>query len=123
MKSRVLTSSIVLLLLPLFSIAQKAYEVVVYRGVVNTQTVRLELADGYLAASKISIKGTKNIIFIPESGSLTEDGRLKFVSEHKHSTAYFIIDNLSENYERLPIVINGIYCDKDKKIKVRFRRI
>jgi len=127
MKTKVLKLLILMVMLPLLSMAQKAYETVSYKGELNRQKIRLNLANGYIGASAIIIRfNSKSIQFTPEMGSANADGRLRFNrlknSDHP-STDYFILDNMADAYETLPLVIKGQYYHNGKKINIKFRTL
>ncbi|PTS96184.1 hypothetical protein DBR11_19610 [Pedobacter sp. HMWF019] len=126
MKNKQLYILLLIILLPVFTYAQKAYEAVPYSGMMNKKPVKLSFADGYIGASSITLTNSKNgrkIIFSPDAGYVGEDKKLKF---HRSSPSpvlssdYFTLINLTEYYDTLPKSINGIYYNKGKIYKIRF---
>lgn len=126
MKNKQLNIFLFIIVLPIFTYAQKAYEAVPYKGVLNKKVVKLIFADGYLGASSITLTNSKNgmkIIFSPDVGYVGEDKKLKF---HRSSPSpvlssdYFTLINLTEYYDTVPKSINGIYYNKGKNYKIRF---
>ncbi|GAA4314577.1 hypothetical protein GCM10023149_10780 [Mucilaginibacter gynuensis] len=113
-----------LLIIPVSVKAQKAYNAVAYIANVKGKSVKLILADGYLAASKITIskgKMQKTIVFLPESGVPDEGGKLKFIQASLPSE-YFIADGLKESFENLPVIIKASYHTQGRVISVQFKK-
>jgi len=126
MKNKQLNIFLIIILLPFFTYAQKAYEAVPYKGVLNKKPVKLSFADGYIGASSITMTNSKNgkkVIFSPDLGYVGEDKKLKF---HRSlpspflSSDYFTLIDLTEYYDTLPAFINGTYYNKGKIYKIRF---
>lgn len=104
----------------------KAYEAINYQGKANGKLVKLMLANGYIGAStlKLSVPGkTRLISFEPDAGVANEHNRLKFINASQNDLEYFILDNMQEAYEEIPVLITGIYFLKGNKIPVKFRLV
>lgn len=114
------------MLLPVFALAQKAYEAIPYQGKMNNSVVRLIFADGYIGASSITLldpKTKKKILFLPDVGYVDESKTLKFyrpLPTGVNSADYFTLVNLTEYYDTLPKSIQGAYFSKGKIYKVKF---
>ncbi len=111
------------------SAAQKAYDAVYYTGKTQNITVKLTLANGYIGASEIKTtdsKTKKTSQFLPESGSVPDDKKLKF-SHHSPSnksfTDYFILDAIEENYDRAPKIIYGTYYFNGRSYSITFTKM
>jgi hypothetical protein len=116
----ILTLSIIT---PIISFAQKAYETANYKGKVNGMVVKLSLADGYLAASKITLiaKHEKAKIFTPESGDADTKNQLKFlnyINPLKPVKAYFTLSNVEDNFSTTPTRILGKYNDGKREYPI-----
>jgi hypothetical protein len=58
--------------------AQKAYDVIRYKAIISGQTAQLELADGYLLASKVTIRSANgNLMFTSTADAPDEKGKLR----------------------------------------------
>lgn len=107
--------------------AQKAYEAVYYKGKVNGMIVKLSFADGYLAASKITLtpKNKKAKSFIPEKGVADANGQLKFlhyINPLQPAVAYFILYRLKDSAEVLSAEISGKYNDSKKQYSIIIKK-
>lgn len=112
---------------PTVGFAQKAYETVYYKGKVNGMSIRLSYADGYLAASKITLtpKNKKAKSFIPEKGVTQANGQLKFlhyINPLQPALAYFILYRLKDSAEALPAEISGKYNDNKKQYSIILKK-
>jgi hypothetical protein len=110
-----------LIIAPLCSIAQKAYETVNYGGKIRGQTISLILANGYIGASEISLKTSpkaKPLIYMPEGGAPDGDNKLTFKST-KTANSYFIINDMRDAYDRPPATIYGIFISGNKSVAVK----
>jgi hypothetical protein len=126
MKIKKLVILTAMLSFPLFSMAQKAFENVAYRGKLNSRTVSFNLANGYIGASEISIRAAKTLRYTPEAGYVDRDGKMKFsllTTSEKPASDYFVLEGMAETYEHLPATIKGIYYDKRKQLKVVFYKL
>lgn len=114
------------MLLPVFALAQKAYDAVPYQGKMNNWVVKLIFADGYIGASSITLVNPKTkriILFRPDVGYVDESKTLKFyrpLPTGTNSPDYFTLVNLTEYYDILPKSIPGTYFAKGKIYKVKF---
>lgn len=110
-----------LLVSPCRGYAQKAYELVRYTGKLQGKIVRLDLGNGYIGASKVSLiinPKQKPQIFLPESG--VPDAPFILRSTQKGINDYFILDKMQDAFEELPAVINGKYLFNKKVLPVKF---
>lgn len=126
MKIKPLLFFTLMLLLPLLSLAQKAYDNVAYRGKLNNRTVYLTLANGYIGASAIKFTKPKVMKFVPEVNAVGEDGKLKFVPSKATGNSpskYFLLEGMSEAFETLPNALKGIYYLKGKHLNVTFYKL
>jgi hypothetical protein len=106
---------------PLCTIAQKAYETASYSGKVKGQTISFKLANGYIGASEISLHPSpkaKPILFMADSGAPDSDSQLTFKTDKLHS-GYFILKNMLDAYDQLPIIIYGVYVLGNKTLQVK----
>lgn len=97
--------------MPLFTLAQKAYETVSYSGKIKGKTITLKLANGYIGASELSLSTSApkaTIAFKPESGVPDENNQLVFKSP-KAANGFFLIKNMQEAYDQPPAAIYGVY--------------
>lgn len=107
--------------LPLFTIAQKAYETANYSGKITGQTIALKLANGYIGASEISLLSSpkgKAVVYNPDSGAPDSDNKLAFKNEKVPHT-YFIMNDMKEAYDRPPSIIYGIFISGNKSVQVK----
>lgn len=106
---------------PFRSLAQKAFETVNYKGKLNNKVIRLALANGYIGASSIKFtsKG-KSLVFSPDSGVPDEHNKLIFRLAKYQQPNYFILSNMQEAYQELPLFINGEYYNNKKFTLVKF---
>lgn len=116
-----------LIISPIISFAQKAYEMVEYNGTVNGMLIKLSLADGYLPASKITLipKNKKASIFNPENGVADNNGKLKFIpytAPLKYAKPYFLLLGLQDSFSVIPISISGKYYDGKKQYPIILKR-
>ena len=115
--------------IPMQTIAQgvpKAYEAINYRGIVNGQTARFVLANGYIGASsmKLFIAGNKKpILFEPDQGVSDEKYRLKFIPNQIGRHDYFIMNNMQEAYDENPAYMEGNYYLDHQVSPVKFKLI
>lgn len=102
---------------PIISFAQKAYEIVDYTGTANEMMVKLSLADGYLAASKITLTSNKSIIFYPENGFNNDDKQIKFTQKSnlkEIEKVYFILLNPKNEVDQIPTQLSCRFWDGKK---------
>ena len=106
---------LLILSLPVFTSAQKAYDAYYYKGSTQNISVSFTLADGYIAACELKttdLTSKKTSSFLPETGAPDEMKRMKFYhysTSGKKFTDYFIIDGMEEMYDSLPKIIYGKY--------------
>lgn len=116
------------LFLCVLTFSQKAYEPIYYMGKVENIKVKFTLGNGYIAASEIKttdIKTQKISKFLPENGYADDENKLKFYhfsSSKKAFTDYFIIDQLKEQYENIPLEFKATYFVKGKRYKVTLKK-
>ncbi|MBE9597810.1 hypothetical protein [Pedobacter sp. MC2016-24] len=117
-------SAMLMMLLPIFSLGQKAYEAIPYKGMMGHSEVRLIFADGYIGASSITLlKSNRKIKFLPDVGYVDSSKTLKFyrpLPTGTNSPDYFTLINLTEYYDKLPKSIEGSYFKDGKISKVKF---
>ena len=117
---------LLLVVLPFCGFAQKAYETEQYTGKLNGRIMRLALANGYIAASTISLFNTsknKPVLFIPDMGTADDQSRLTFHSTLKNRQDHFMLNNMLDAYEQLPAYISGKYYLNKQVITVKFRLV
>ncbi|MET4080646.1 hypothetical protein ABIB40_000590 [Pedobacter sp. UYP30] len=112
-----------LILCPLFGFAQKAFEMIHYKGVVNGISVKCDLANGYIGATEITMlpRHKKPLIFIAASLSPDNHRAIKFLHYQnplKADESYFILQGMKELYQEDPSKLFGVYKEKNKKYKV-----
>lgn len=113
--------SLFLIIFTCRAFAQKAYEIVRYTGKLQGKTIRLDLGNGYIGASKISFfisPNQKPQVYLPESGVADAP----FILRNTQATArdYFILNKMQDAFEELPPVINGLYLLDKKSVAVKF---
>ncbi|MGF7079563.1 hypothetical protein [Mucilaginibacter sp. UYCu711] len=109
------------LTIPLCSIAQKAYETANYSGKIKGQTITLKLANGYIGASEISLRRSpkaKPVLYAPDSGTPDSDNKISFKSD-KATAGYFIVKNMQDAYDRLPVIIYVIFITGTQSLPVK----
>lgn len=112
-----------ILLLPVSTLAQKAYEAVYYSGATQNITATFKLADGYTPACEITTKDNatkKTTRFLPVSGTADDAGNLKFYhysDSGKKFTDYFIINGI-ESYDDTPSQFTGTYYFNGKSYPI-----
>lgn len=111
---------LLLMLLPFFANAQKAYDAVKYKGTLQDKTVQLYLGNGYLAASKITLSAQKQkpTSFLPESGAASDQFILR--NTQNSTKDLFILYHIRESYNEVPLIITGSYQFGKKAIPVKF---
>ena len=105
MKLRNIFILVLITISPIISFAQKAYETVKYNGTLNGMLIKFSLADGYLAASKITLTSKKSIIFYPENGFNNDDKQIKFTQKSnlkEIDKVYFILLNPKNEVDQIP---------------------
>ena len=104
--------------LSVFAFAQKAYEAVYYRGVIQHKTLEFTLAHGYMAGCTLSVKDSKTKrkgLFLPEEGFADDHKEMKFyhfTASGKTLDDYFILEHMEDEYEKVPAKISGRYYYK-----------
>ncbi|WP_374951047.1 hypothetical protein [Mucilaginibacter sp.] len=107
--------------------AQKAYDIIFYRANIYGDRTKLELADGYLIASKVTIHSQYgDQVFAANANEPNDKGDLKFDPEkgtgrYKDMTGSWIILNRSPSTNH-PNKINAIYWDGKMQRKIVFKR-
>jgi len=102
------------------SMAQKAYDIVKYKGKTQNISVEFTLANGYLEASEIKTtdlksKKTSKFSMDPSDARVGKDLRFMHIStSSKQFTDYFIIQNIEEGYTNPPKTIKGVYYFENK---------
>jgi hypothetical protein len=112
---------VLLAIAPLLTMAQKAYETAGYSGKVKGKTISFKLANGYIGASEISLKTPAQktpALFRPESGAPDSDSQLTFKAD-KATAGYFILKNMQDAYDELPVVIYGVFVTGNQKLPVK----
>jgi hypothetical protein len=114
-----------LLLLAVFAtthaLSQKAFETVVYRGKVNNSFVKFSLADGYVAASKLttSAAGSRQVKTYLPADSQPDDRHLvmqRVSAKNSARSDYFVID-LDATADAIPSTLTCRYFVKGKSYK------
>jgi hypothetical protein len=106
---------------PLCTIAQKAYETASYSGKLKGQTIAFKLANGYIGASEINLRispKAKPILFMADSGAPDSGNQLTFKND-KAGAGYFILKNMQDAYDQLPIIIYGVFITDDQSLPVK----
>lgn len=112
----------VLVVSPVYVFSQKAFEYEYYTGKTKDMTIKLSLADGYIAASEIrtvAFKNKKVSRFLTETGYEQADRKMKFYhysAAKKEFPDYFIIENIRDTYEQIPKEMRGKYYFKNEVI-------
>ncbi|TDG37221.1 hypothetical protein EZJ43_03625 [Pedobacter changchengzhani] len=117
----------ILLFSPVLCFAQKAYESVDYVGAFNGFSIKFTLANGYIGASRISLKinHKKALIFTSVSGVADEKEQLKFlhyINPLKFSKNYFILYGMRAGYADEPQRILGTYHDGKREFKIILKK-
>ena len=121
MKLLKITLFLYLLGSPSFSFAQKAYETLNYRGLVDGKIVNFSLADGYVAASRISFGSKNPKLFYLKNTSAENNRQLKFVPHSKLTKSYFILIT-KDGFDKVSQQIFGNYYDGKKNYKFVLKR-
>ena len=107
--------------------AQKAYDFITYRTIIYGDQTTLQLADGYLLASKITIRSKiGNQEFAPSAAEADDQGDLRFdavkgtgrYKENKGS--WLTVKNL--NGAEYPSMLKAIYWDGKMQKTFIFKR-
>ncbi len=100
----------------------KAYNVIRYAAKAPGLTFRLSYADGYLAASKITITRPKQkaITLTPQSGTPEANGDLIFEAQNNVSEPRVILNHIDEAVEASKS-IPGKYLLKGRTISLLFK--
>lgn len=118
----------ILLVLPLFGCAQKAYDTVNYCGTAAGMTIKLVLANGYLGASEIQLSSKKHkkaLHFIPEKGVADVKQHLKFLTYPAPEQAaknHFILYGMKMGYDILPPTVIGKYYSDGKQYAIILKK-
>ncbi|KQM74915.1 hypothetical protein ASE74_02730 [Pedobacter sp. Leaf216] len=118
----IIIASFILIVSPAYVFAQKAFEYEYYVGKTKDMTIKLSLADGYIAASEIrtvGFKSKKTSLFLTETGYEQAGLKMKFYHDsasQKEFPDYFIVDNIRDAYEQLPKEMHGEYYFKNEVI-------
>ena len=114
---------------PIYAFSQKAFEYEYYTGKTKYMTIKLSLADGYIAASEIkivSLKTKKASKFLTETGYEQPDRKMKFYHyspSQKEFQDYFIIENIRDAYTIIPEKMKGKYYYKTHVIDFTLKRL
>jgi hypothetical protein len=107
--------------------AQKAYDVISYKAVLQGSTTSLQLADGYLLGSKVTIRSKYgNQVFVPSANEPDRNGKLRFdpvkgTGKHKSKIgSWLIISGL--NGVDYPIHIKAVYWDGKIQTPIIFKQ-
>ena len=120
---------LITLALPFLAFSQKAYDVINYSGKTETMLIKFTLADGYIEASQLTttdFKSQKTASFIPADGAADEKKEMKFYHYSMPSETfkdYFIVENMEEYYDTIPVKICGRYYDGEKFIKFTLTKL
>ncbi|WP_183562611.1 hypothetical protein [Mucilaginibacter sp. SP1R1] len=112
--------------LPLFSLAQKAYETARYTTRLSNRTIRLTLANGYIGASEIVVfnaNKNKPKRYAPESGAPDAQNQLSFRPINNKGQEYFIMSNMQEAYGQLPAYINGKLYKNKQPVTIQLKLV
>ena len=108
--------------------AQKAYDVIRYQTIINGSPATLQLADGYLLASKVTIYSKSgNQVFSPSAGEADAQGNLRF--DLAMGTGRFKNNKLSwltlkkMNIPEYASLIKAIYWDGKVQKTVIFKQV
>lgn len=116
----ILTLILLWALLPQFASAQKAYDVVRYRGKQDDCTFWLVLGNGYIAASKIKLlpQNGSPVTFNPDNAIPDDKDQLTFHA--KGHSDYLIMNNMKESYDSSPEIMVGRYWSGKRWSAVQF---
>lgn len=107
---------------PVFSFAQKAYETEHYKATIQGREALLNLANGYIGATKIILKQkSKSVSYSPESGAASEKYVLR--CNVKGHTDYFVLNHVKELFTPVPRVVTGTYYIHKQAIPVKFHHV
>lgn len=115
-------ASFILMVSPIYVFSQKAFEYEYYIGKTKDMTIKLLLADGYIAASEIrtvAFRSKKASRFLTETGYEQADRKMKFYHyspSQKEFPDYFILENIRDAYELVPREMHGKYYFKNEVI-------
>jgi hypothetical protein len=101
----------------------KAYETVHYRAKAGDLLFLLSYTDGYISASRISLRlnGQKTLLFLPESGTSESNGDFNFVSQPIAHNGDIRLMQLNEE-ETAPALIRSSYRAKGRTVVLIFKR-
>ncbi|MCZ4242973.1 hypothetical protein [Pedobacter punctiformis] len=117
------------LILPVLAFSQKAFEYEYYVGKTKDMSIKLSLADGYIAASEIrtvAFKNKKASKFLTETGYEQPNRKMKFYHyspSQKEFPDYFIIENIKDTYEVVPEKMAGKYYFNNKAIDFTLKKV
>ncbi|WP_316802201.1 hypothetical protein [Pedobacter nototheniae] len=117
------------MILPAYAFSQKAFEYEYYLGKTKDITIKLSLADGYIAGSEIrtvAIKTGKASKFLTETGYEQPDRKMKFYHyspSQKEFPDYFIIENTRDTYEVVPEKMMGKYYYKNQIVSFNLKHL
>lgn len=115
-----LITCFIFMILPTYAFSQKAFEYEYYSGKTKDMTIKLSLADGYIAGSEIktiAFKNKKASRFLTETGYEQPGLKMKFYHyspSQKEFLDYFIMDNIRDTYEIIPKKMTGKYYYKNQ---------
>lgn len=113
--------------LPMQAQAQKAYDILAYRADMYGNQAKLELADGYLLASNITIHSRYgDQVFVANANEPNKKGDLKFnqiksTGRYKSIKGSWVMLN-GVNLDAPPSKIKAIYWDGKMHEKILFKR-
>jgi hypothetical protein len=101
--------------------AQKAFEMAIYTGKLQSQRTTLLLGSGYLGASEVRIYTSKTEwdTFYPEAGVPDEKAKLSFRTAGKSDKRSFLLSGISEEMG-VPKTISAKYYDGKRWLPVTF---
>lgn len=101
----------------------KAYENVHYTARKNNLVFYLDYADGYIGASRISLRPAhgKTQVFLPESGVPDAGGNFILLTQSATDKGKVILANIDEGMEA-PKTIHAIYSTKGQNFNLLFTR-
>ncbi|UEG54133.1 hypothetical protein LLH06_04005 [Mucilaginibacter daejeonensis] len=100
----------------------KAYDIIQYTAKAPGMTLRLSYADGYLAASKVTISQPKQtaLVLMPQSGTPEANGDLIFEAQNKTGEPKVTLYHIDEAAEA-PKSITGKYLLKGRTVSLLFK--
>jgi hypothetical protein len=123
----IITSLLITLWCTNLAQAQKAYDLISYKAVLHGSTASLQLADGYLFGSTMTMRSKYgNQIFTASANEPDENGKLRFdpvkgTGKHIVKTGSWLIIS-GFNGVDYPLHIKAIYWDGKMRIPIIFKQ-